>query len=212
MQSNGKLFLFIVLVILLCACGTGTQTASINPVKASALDSTSKIEVYDLYSEDEGPFLQLDDQADIQEVVQTLDTNLQITPKTFCAPRYNIKFTLDDGSSVELDYFCDGQSPFIRSSLDYFKNEDYAVTDDFVQVFNQKLAQNKAPIDNATEKESYKPGSELANPASVYCEEQGGSVDMRTDETGGQYGVCIFADGSECEEWKFFRGECKPGE
>ncbi len=51
----------------------------------------------------------------------------------------------------------------------------------------------------------------MANPASVHCEEHGGKVEMRTDANGGVYGVCIFPDGSECEEWKFFRGECKPG-
>ena len=53
---------------------------------------------------------------------------------------------------------------------------------------------------------------ELANPASVYCQEQGGKLEMRTDAQGGQYGVCIFDDGSECDEWAFFRGECKPGQ
>ena len=50
----------------------------------------------------------------------------------------------------------------------------------------------------------------LANPASVYCEEQGGTLDIRTDADSGQYGVCVFADGSQCEEWAFFRGECGP--
>jgi putative hemolysin len=50
--------------------------------------------------------------------------------------------------------------------------------------------------------------AQLANPASVYCGEQGGKVEMRTDETGGQIGYCVFPDGSECEEWAFFRGEC----
>jgi heat shock protein HslJ len=51
----------------------------------------------------------------------------------------------------------------------------------------------------------------LANPASVYCEEQGGQLEMRTDEEG-THGVCRFDDGSECEEWAFFRGECESGE
>jgi putative hemolysin len=51
----------------------------------------------------------------------------------------------------------------------------------------------------------------LPNPASVHCEEQGGTVDIRTDETGAQVGFCVFADGSECEEWAFSRGECAPG-
>ena len=52
----------------------------------------------------------------------------------------------------------------------------------------------------------------LPNPASVYCEEQGGTVDIRTDADGGQIGMCIFADGSECEEWAFYRGTCEPGD
>ena len=53
------------------------------------------------------------------------------------------------------------------------------------------------------------PTTGLANPASVYCEEQGYTLEMRTDEDG-DYAVCIFPDGSECEEWAFYRGECKP--
>lgn len=51
----------------------------------------------------------------------------------------------------------------------------------------------------------------LANPASVYCEEQGGTLEIRTDADGNEHGVCVFEDGSECEEWAFFRGECQPG-
>jgi putative hemolysin len=52
--------------------------------------------------------------------------------------------------------------------------------------------------------------AEMANPASVYCEQYGGKLDIRTDVSGGQMGACIFADGSECEEWAYFRGECAP--
>ncbi len=49
----------------------------------------------------------------------------------------------------------------------------------------------------------------IANPASTYCIEQGYQLEIKTDpSSGGQYGVCIFPDGKECEEWKFFRGEC----
>ena len=53
------------------------------------------------------------------------------------------------------------------------------------------------------------PDTGLANPASVYCEEQGYTLESRTDENGA-YGVCIFPGGSECEEWAYFRGECGP--
>ena len=50
----------------------------------------------------------------------------------------------------------------------------------------------------------------IANPASENCEKQGGTLDIR-DEVGGQVGYCVFVDGSECEEWAFFRGECAAG-
>jgi len=49
----------------------------------------------------------------------------------------------------------------------------------------------------------------IANPASVYCVQHGGTLDLRT-VSGGVVGVCMFSDGSECEEWRYFRGECLP--
>ena len=51
----------------------------------------------------------------------------------------------------------------------------------------------------------------LANPASQYCLEKGGRSDIRTNADGSQAGYCLFPDGSECEEWAFYRGECAPG-
>jgi putative hemolysin len=54
--------------------------------------------------------------------------------------------------------------------------------------------------------------AEIANPASVYCEEQGGTLEIRTGADGGQVGYCLFDDGSECEEWAYYRGECQPGQ
>ena len=51
----------------------------------------------------------------------------------------------------------------------------------------------------------------LPNPASQYCIEKGYKLELRTNPDGSQYAVCVFPDGSECEEWAFYRGECKPG-
>ncbi|MEW6380332.1 MAG: DUF333 domain-containing protein [bacterium] len=50
----------------------------------------------------------------------------------------------------------------------------------------------------------------IGNPASAYCKENGGISEIRTDADGSQYGVCIFSDKTECEEWAYFRGECQP--
>lgn len=54
------------------------------------------------------------------------------------------------------------------------------------------------------------PQTGLPNPASLFCEERGYALVMR-EESGGTVGYCLFPDGSECEEWSFFRGECAPG-
>ncbi len=60
------------------------------------------------------------------------------------------------------------------------------------------------------ERKRVTPEAGIANPASVYCEKQGGKLEIRTDSSGGQVGICVFPNGSECEEWAYFRGECAP--
>ncbi|MBN1888500.1 MAG: DUF333 domain-containing protein [Thermoflexales bacterium] len=55
------------------------------------------------------------------------------------------------------------------------------------------------------------PEANVPNPASVHCEQNGGRLELVPDAAGGTAGICIFPDGSQCEEWAFFRGECEPG-
>ena len=55
------------------------------------------------------------------------------------------------------------------------------------------------------------PVKAMANPASEYCVGVGGTLEIRAQEDGGQYGVCIFSDGSECEEWALYNGDCQKG-
>lgn len=53
--------------------------------------------------------------------------------------------------------------------------------------------------------------TQLANPASVNCEKQGGTLVMKKNGAGGEYGLCVFEDNMACEEWALFRGECPVG-
>jgi putative hemolysin len=48
---------------------------------------------------------------------------------------------------------------------------------------------------------------ELANPASVYCLENGGQLEIITENDGGQFGLCKLEDFA-CEEWAFYNGGC----
>ncbi len=49
------------------------------------------------------------------------------------------------------------------------------------------------------------PAPGLANPASVFCEEQGGSVEMETGDEGNEAGICVLPDGSRVDEWEYYR-------
>jgi len=53
--------------------------------------------------------------------------------------------------------------------------------------------------------------SELPNPAAVYCEEQNGTLASIVFESGTR-GFCLFADGSQCGQWDFYREDCHKGE
>jgi putative hemolysin len=52
---------------------------------------------------------------------------------------------------------------------------------------------------------------QLANPASVNCTQKGGTLRIERRPDDGQYGVCVFVDNYQCEEWALFRGECPVG-
>ena len=49
------------------------------------------------------------------------------------------------------------------------------------------------------------PAVGMANPASVYCVQQGGKSEIRKNQDGSEYGMCILPDGKEVEEWAYFR-------
>ncbi|MFA4876553.1 MAG: protease inhibitor I42 family protein [Methanoregula sp.] len=56
------------------------------------------------------------------------------------------------------------------------------------------------------------PIANMPNPASAACVNSGGSVNIVKNADGSEYGMCMFKNGTSCEEWALFRGEgCKAG-
>lgn len=69
-----------------------------------------------------------------------------------------------------------------------------------------------ASCSGASQVESQKKNKKMIgmpNPASVKCRDDGHKLEIRTGKGGGQVGICIDANGKECEEWAYFRDECK---
>jgi len=52
------------------------------------------------------------------------------------------------------------------------------------------------------------PAGGVPNPAATYCRNMSNTYEIRTDSNGSQYGVCILPDGTVCDEWEYFRGNC----
>ncbi len=83
------------------------------------------------------------------------------------------------------------------------------------EVQNTNLQDNSQEVQeiDIIDEEPIEEEMQVANPASVYCEEQEGILEIRTNIDGGQSGYCVFIDDetkekSECEEWAYYRGEC----
>ena len=45
----------------------------------------------------------------------------------------------------------------------------------------------------------------MTNPASVFCVEQGGTLEPRKDKDGNEYAMCHLPNGTVVEEWALFR-------
>jgi putative hemolysin len=54
------------------------------------------------------------------------------------------------------------------------------------------------------------PQAGMPNPASAYCTQNGNKLEIHTAADGSQNGICVFPDGSTCDEWAYYRGECGP--
>ena len=77
-----------------------------------------------------------------------------------------------------------------------------------------KVAANKPKV--ATNKPTAPPptpalATQRANPASEHCVQQRGTHRAEKRPDGGAFGVCVFEDNRQCEEWAFLRGQCPAG-
>jgi putative hemolysin len=80
----------------------------------------------------------------------------------------------------------------------------------FVEVDNVRIYDNCSTSSVAAEPPKAEPSTGIANPASVNCVKNRGKTVVRKNKLG-EYGVCLFEDNRQCEEWALFRGECPMG-
>ena len=69
----------------------------------------------------------------------------------------------------------------------------------------------ETPTPSATPSMEATAGIGLANPASENCLSLNGASNIVKKPNGAEYGVCVFMDNRQCEEWALMRGECPVG-
>ena len=80
----------------------------------------------------------------------------------------------------------------------------------WVMLMMYRSANEKAPTQDEQKTEEWTGNNVwIANPASTYCVEQEWEIEIREDAEWAQYGVCKFKDGTEVEEWEYFRANHK---
>jgi len=71
-----------------------------------------------------------------------------------------------------------------------------------------KIQANQNTSIKNTNDQQTKQSYQMPNPASVYCEEKGGTFEIITAEDGSQSAICTLKGDIKCDEWAYFRGEC----
>ncbi|MFQ5787598.1 MAG: DUF333 domain-containing protein [Thermodesulfobacteriota bacterium] len=79
-----------------------------------------------------------------------------------------------------------------------------------VVIFSGACSKPDSQSKSESEKSEQQSG-QLANPASENCVEKGGKLIIEKRGDGGEYGICLFEDNRQCEEWAMFRGNCTVG-
>ena len=81
------------------------------------------------------------DPSMLGRLLDSMDTNLQVTLKLACIPEYELHFHLRDGTVQTFGYSCHGAS-FIRGEQGFWESEDYDPPEQFDALIEEQLALN----------------------------------------------------------------------
>ncbi len=94
---------------------------------------------------------------------------------------------------------------FVLTACGQSKNEETNVNN-FVSSVN-----NTSSVNASTSEVAVIVPSLIGNPASINCTDQGGEFQIMVKENASEYGICLFEDNRQCEEWALMRGDCPVG-
>jgi hypothetical protein len=120
--------------------------ASINVVELAELEQTKQISVLrrpegcENSSTECEERLVISDQAIIQELIEALDGELYLQPRTQWPAAYTLVSHLKDGRQREIDFVCEMCTPsFLRGGQPFWHGQDVVTPDSFNRLIGEQL-------------------------------------------------------------------------
>ena len=140
MFKHTTLILLVVSVALISACAPPARPVAshmLNVVEAAGLRETVEIEIA-ATDPDRGRHTTITDQAAIEEIIASLDTDLPLGLRTRCIEDYRLLFHLRDGTTQEFRYSAGEWGCWLLRGEQEFWQGGEAVPP---EVFNQLIAE-----------------------------------------------------------------------
>jgi hypothetical protein len=129
----------------------------VNVVREAGLEQTVKIEILELDLVSDSPTygeyverLAIEDAQLLDQILDALDTDLQVAPKVACIPEIILRFQVADGGVQEFGYSCSGAS-FLRGEQDFWQEKDYRPPAQFDGLLQAQLATTLPSVVNVVE-------------------------------------------------------------
>jgi hypothetical protein len=123
-------------------------TDNINLIELADLDQTKQIKVMrrlagsDCTSTECEELFVLSDQEIIQDMIDALDEELDLQPRTGWPASYTLIFQLRDGRQCEIDFVSEMGTPsFFRGGQSFWQEQDVVTPDAFNRLFAAQLAE-----------------------------------------------------------------------
>jgi hypothetical protein len=129
----------------------------VNVVQEAGLEQTVKIEILELDLASDSPThgeyverLAIEDPQLLDQILASLDTDLQVAPIVACIPETTLLFHLADGGVQEFHYSCDGAS-FLRGEQDFWRGKDFRPPEQFQALLRAQQAATLPSVVNVVE-------------------------------------------------------------
>ena len=124
-----------------------TQDVAVNVAAMARLGETTQIEIEQFVETPSAGYETvaiIEDEAVIEEIVDTLDAQLVLQPRATCIESYHLIFTLESGTVHTFSYLCEGTpDSVLRGDVPFLADGDVRPSAQLQAIIEQQIAANR---------------------------------------------------------------------